>query len=687
MKSEKVIAFIQARSRSTRLPGKVMLKILGRPMLMHQIERVKRSEMINKIVLATTTNEEDARLLALAEECGIEGFAGSEEDVLDRLYQGARKHKADVVVRLTGDCPLIDPGMIDRLIRTYLQRSDHLDWIDAGQKAPEGLDTEVFSFSALERAWREAEKAYEREHATVYIALSGRFRTDHLRHPWDLSKIRLTVDEEADFEFVTRVYEELYPTHGHGFGIEEILDLLQRRPELMEINQGITRNEGFLRSLRAERGGKLVKTRKLRRSEELWQRAENLIPAGTQTLSKGPTQFVKGVAPKFLQRGSGSHVWDVDGNEYIDYPMALGPIILGHNYPAVVDAIKAQLEQGIAFSLMHPLEVELSELLVEIIPCAEMVRFGKNGSDATAGAIRAARAYTGREKVAHCGYHGWQDWYIGCTSRNSGVPRECIGLQFGFDYNDIGSLEKIFAENRGEIAAVIMEPIGAILPEDNFLEKVRDLAHENEAVFIFDEVATGFRFSLGGAQQYFGVIPDMACFGKAMGNGMPISAIVGKKEYMQIFEDVFFSFTFGGECLSLVACMATIKEMREKNVIDHLWELGRRLQDGYNRLVSDLDMTENTECIGLAPRTVVTFKDKEGKNSLLMKSLFQQEAIKRGILFSGAHCICYSHSVDDIETTLGAYQEALEILARGIKQGRLAELLEGKPVEPVFRPI
>lgn len=466
--------------------------------------------------------------------------------------------------------------------------------------------------------------------------------------------------------------------------MQEILDLVRREPALAELNKGIIRNEGFLKSLRAERGGKEVQQRSLRKSEEHWKRAETLIPAGTQTLSKGPTQFVKGIAPKYILRGEGSHVWDVDGNEYIDFPMALGAVILGHNYPRVVDAIKTQLRDGISFTLMHPLEVELAELLVEIIPCAEMVRFGKNGSDATAGAIRAARAYTGREKVAHCGYHGWQDWYIGCTTRNRGVPQGCIDLQFAFEYNDIDSLKRIFIENPGEIAAVIMEPIGAILPEDNFLAKVRDLAHDHGAVFIFDEVATGFRFSLGGAQEYFDVIPDIACFGKAMGNGMPISAIVGKREYMQVFDDVFFSFTFGGECLSLAGSIATINEMREKNVIAHLWELGRRLQDGYNRLAADMGMIEHTECIGLAPRTVVDFKDK---NSLSMKSLFQQEAIKRGILFSGAHCICYSHTVEDIETTLGTYQEALEVLAKAIRGNSVNDLLEGEAVEPVFRPI
>jgi glutamate-1-semialdehyde 2,1-aminomutase/spore coat polysaccharide biosynthesis protein SpsF len=249
--------------------------------------------------------------------------------------------------------------------------------------------------------------------------------------------------------------------------------------------------------------------------------------------------------------------------------MALGPIILGHNYPSVTDAVMQQMQDGTTFSLPHPLEVELAEMLVDIIPCAEMVRFAKNGSDATSGAVRLARAYTGRDIIACCGYHGWQDWYIGTTTRNRGVPKVVQELTVPFEYNNIESLKRIFSEHPGQVAAVIMEPFGVEEPRDGFLQEVRDLALHDRALLIFDEIITGFRLALGGAQEYFGITPDLACLGKAMGNGYPIAAVVGPSEIMQLFDEVFFSFTFGGETVSLAAAIATISEMRQKDVIGY----------------------------------------------------------------------------------------------------------------------
>jgi len=420
-------------------------------------------------------------------------------------------------------------------------------------------------------------------------------------------------------------------------------------------------------------------------SQEWFERGQRVIPGCSQTFSKGWTQFTFGASPIFLRSGKGCRVIDVDGNEYVDYPMALGPIVLGHNYPRVSEAVRRQMDEGTTFSLPHPLEVQVAETLVEIVPCAEMVRFAKNGSDATSGAVRLARAFTGREIIACCGYHGWQDWYIGTTTRNKGVPKAVQDLTIPFEYNNIASLERIFAEHSGQVAAVIMEPVGVIEPEQGFLERIRELTRREGALLIFDEIITGFRLALGGAQEYFGVIPDLACFGKAMGNGYPISAVVGRREIMQLFDEVFFSFTFGGETVSLAAALATISEMRKKNVISHLWEQGQKLKDGYNVLAREFGVDRYTECIGLPPRTVVTFKDETGSESLVLKSLFQQECLKRGVLFSGGHNVCYSHSNADIDHTLQAYRSAMEILAEGIKSGDPSQSLEGAPVQPVFR--
>jgi glutamate-1-semialdehyde aminotransferase len=425
--------------------------------------------------------------------------------------------------------------------------------------------------------------------------------------------------------------------------------------------------------------------RSIARSLALKERATRRIPTLAQTFSKAPTQFVQGVAPVYLARGAGSHVWDVDGNEYIDYPMALGPVILGHNERAVTEAAIAQLQRGIAFSLPHPLEVELSELLGELIPAAEMVRFGKNGSDVTSGAVRAARAATGRDLIACCGYHGWQDWFIGTTTRSRGVPRAVRELTKTFAYNDLDSLERIFAAHPGEVAAVILEPVGVVEPVPGFLEGVRDLAHRNGALLIFDEVVTGFRLDLGGAQRRYGVTPDLACFGKAMGNGFPIAAVVGSAAIMPVFDEIFFSFTFGGDALSLAASIATIRFMQEEPVIPHLWAQGAALQRGYNALAAELGIAHLTECVGLPPRTVVTFRDEQGNESLVFKTLVQQECLKRGVLFSGSHNLCYRHSDEDIAQTLEVYRTALTILAEAVDRGDALERLEGPVVEPVFR--
>ena len=427
--------------------------------------------------------------------------------------------------------------------------------------------------------------------------------------------------------------------------------------------------------------------RSLRKSFEYLARAKKIIPAGTQTFSKGPTQYVQGIAPIYLQSGQGSHVLDVDGNDYIDYVMGLGPITLGYCYPRVDEAIRRQLEEGIIFSLMHPLEVELSELLVDLIPCAEMVRFGKNGSDATAGAVRVARAYTGREKIACGGYHGWQDWYVGTTKRDKGVPRSTKELTIPFEYNNIESLRRIFAENKDEIAAVIMEPIIIAEPKDNFLREVKELTHKYGAILIFDEIVTGFRIALGGAQEYYGVTPDLATFGKGMANGMPIAALVGRGEIMKELNEVFYSFTFGGEALSLAAAIATIEEMREKDVIRHLWKQGEKLTSGYNELAQSFGLLDYTKCIGLPVHSAFNFVDTEGNESLEMKSLFQQELLKRGILTLGVHVICFSHSNKDVEKTLEAYRDAMRVIRQAINEGNIEKYIEGTKVQPVFRKL
>lgn len=421
----------------------------------------------------------------------------------------------------------------------------------------------------------------------------------------------------------------------------------------------------------------------IKNSDQLYNRAVGLIPSVTQTLAKGPGQWVKGVAPKYLVKGKGSHVWDADGNEYIDYMMAVGPLSLGYAYPKVDEAIKKQLEDGITFSMMHPLEVEVAELISEIIPNAEAVRYSKTGADATSAAVRLARAYTGRNKILCCGYHGWHDWYIAVTARNLGIPEAVQAISFTFNYNDIDSVKNSIGD---DVAAVILEPVVFQEPKDNFLQKLAELCEQKNVVLIFDEMWTGFRMALGGAQEYFGITPDLATYSKAVANGMPISILTGKRKIMDLAnEDIFFYTTFGGEALSLAAVKATIDELREKNVPKYLNDQGRKLKDGYNSIAQKLGM-DYTKAIGYNWRSMATFDEKAG-DPLVLKSLMQQEMIKRGVLWQGFHNMSFSHSDVDVDYTLQALEESLSVLKKAVDENKLKEMLRGEPVQPVFRKV
>jgi glutamate-1-semialdehyde aminotransferase len=427
--------------------------------------------------------------------------------------------------------------------------------------------------------------------------------------------------------------------------------------------------------------------RPLDRSHELLDRARDIIPGCAQTGSKGPTNWVQGVAPTHLERGEGSHVWDVDGNEYVDYVSSLGPIILGHDYPAVTDAVTTQVREGTMFSLPHPLQVEVAEQFREVVPCAEMVRFAKNGNDVTTLAAKLARAYTGREVVATQGYHGWSDTWMGATPMNRGVPEAVGAKTVQFDYNDVESLERIFEEHPDDVAAVVTTPVNLSPPENDFLQRIREIADREGALLVFDEILTGFRFAVGGAQEYFDVVPDLGCFAKGMANGYPISAIAGRRDVMGVIEDddFFFSMTYAGDAVSLAAANACISVLREEPVVDHISAQGRKLRDGYNEIAAAHGLEDHTGCRGYPARNAAYFRDEDGDASAGTKSLFVQECLKRGVLFSGAHLPNYSHSDADVELTLEVYDEAMGVLADAIEAGAVEERLEGEPVGATLR--
>jgi len=396
-----------------------------------------------------------------------------------------------------------------------------------------------------------------------------------------------------------------------------------------------------------------------------------------------PNKFIEGQYPIYLEGGTGCYVYD-DQYAYIDYPCGLGAILLGHGDFEIGMAIIDRMAQGHIFTLPHRLETELAEKLHKLIPCAEQMRFLKTGSEATSAAVRIARSYTGKMGVAYCGYHGWHDWFTADTPKNKGIPDNTKHLIQKFEYNNIKSLENIFDERGGnggyyddpQIGVVILEPYIYEAPKDNFLKKVIKLAHKHGAVVIFDEVVTGFRTKGYSAQKMFKVTPDLACFGKAMANGLPISVVCGKKKIMKVLEgDTFVSSTFGGELLSIVSALKTIEILERDNVIDHIWDMGQRLKDGYNHIRSELNI--DTSCIGFPNRTMFMFPSGEHK------SLFWQECIKRGVLFGYAQFINYSHKEEEIDYTLQVIKEALIVCKNNWSNPEKA--IVGKKAEQVFR--
>lgn len=414
-------------------------------------------------------------------------------------------------------------------------------------------------------------------------------------------------------------------------------------------------------------------------------RAMRTIPLASQTFSKSITTYPLGAAPLFIKKGKGAYVWDVDDNQYVDFVNGLACVTLGYCDADVDAAVIEQLQSGVVFTLPHPLEAETAERLVRLIPCAEKVRFAKNGSDATSAAIRLARAFTGREHIAVCGYHGWQDWYIGSTTRDLGVPAAVKALTHRFNYNDLASLEQLFADFPNQIAAVILEPMNIVWPEAGFLEGVQQLAKKHGAVLIFDETITGFRFGLGGAQELFKVTPDLATFGKGLANGHPLSAVVGRADIMDLMTEIFFSGTFGGEALSLAAACAVMDKLERESVLTKLHATGEKLMAGVQQRIEAAGLAEVFSLSGHPTWSFINIKAAAGYSIWDIRTLFLQEMYRRGILTVGTHNLSYAHQQPELDKLFSAYEEVLALIADALSKQDIQQRLECKVLEPLFK--
>ena len=454
----------------------------------------------------------------------------------------------------------------------------------------------------------------------------------------------------------------------------------------------------------------------IKNSNSLYERAKKVIGSGTNTFSRAPGVFPDGVAPKFLDKQDGCHTWDVDGNQYIDMVMGCGPVTLGHNHPVINKAIIDQMNKGgILYSMLNPLEVELAEKLIDCIDCAEMVKFSKNGSDVCAASVKLARHVTGRDLIFQWGYHGFQDWYIGTTDLNAGVPQAVRDLTISFDYEDTDKLREMFAKHKDKVAAIVMEPVigqrqkcsnicstnedelrkfpekskgpCSTCPQRNILNEIKEIAHENGALLIFDEMISGFRFSMGGAGKYFGVSPDLATFGKGITNGMPLGVLVGKKKYMQHFDKVFLSSTYAPEALTLAAAIANIDFYNQNDVIGDLWKKGDFIDSNFQRVIEKYDLSKNVSLAGYSVRLMVNTHGDDGVQDPKLATLYQQEMFKNGILcFSGVLMSSYALNQEDLDSIVEAFDKTCKVIKDAVESGKpIDDFLKGTPGAPVFK--
>jgi len=421
------------------------------------------------------------------------------------------------------------------------------------------------------------------------------------------------------------------------------------------------------------------------KSEEQLKRAENTIPLGSQTFSKSRTQYPVGVSPLYAARAKGAEIWDIDGNKHIDLVSSLASITLGYGDSEVNRAVRKQLRLGVSLSLPTTLESEVSELIVEMVPSAEMVRFGKNGSDATSAAIRLARAFTGRDDIIVCGYHGWQDWYIGSTTRDKGVPSAVSGLTHKFEYNNIESLRVLLDSLKNKVAAVIMEPMNSTYPNPGFLEDVLALTHQAGALLVFDETITGFRYSKGGAQELFGITPDLSTFGKGMANGFPLSAVAGKRDVMMEMEEVFFSGTFGGELLSLTAAKVVLQRHLTEDVCGKLSSAGQTLSLQTERAILENSLEAEIKISGHPSWKFINWNLTEKYSVEEIKTYFMQEVFKRGVLVLSTHNITLAHTPKIITRITDVYSEVFSELHRVLESQTLRQELTVEPLKPLFK--
>jgi len=652
--AKKIIAIVQSRTTSTRFPNKVLSKIGKNTVTQLVYKRLKKSKLINDIAFTIPSNFKNNKLFQHLKKLNVNIFRGSESNVLDRYFRTATKFKASIIVRITGDCPLVDSQLIDKMLRLFHKKK--LDYLYTLPKSfPDGFDVEIFSLQTLSKIKKKAKNKYDLEHVTSYIRKNPYyFKIESLKYFKDFGFIKVSLDKKDDLSKIRRVFKSfrsnIYFT---------INDIFKTNKYKQLFKEDLKNNINFLN--------------KTKEGQELWKKAKKVIPGGNMLISKNPERYLPNYWPTYFKSAKGCKIKDYDGNTFLDISlMGVGTNVLGYGNSEVDAAVKSAVKNGNMSSLNCKEEILLAEKLIELHPEFDMVKFARTGGEANSVAIRIARAASGRDNVAICGYHGWHDWYLSANLNNNngknlethlikgleieGVPKKLKKTSFPFEYGNYSKIEKIVKEKN--IGVIKMEVCRNTKPDKKFLKFVRNLATKNKIVLIFDECTTGFRQSLGGLHKSTGVIPDIVIFGKALGNGYAITAIVGKKNIMESSQRSFISSTFWTERIGPTAALKTIEYMEKHKTWLKTASIGKKIQKKWSQ-IAELNKLK-IKINGIPSLTNFVF---ESENNQSYKTLITQEMFKNNILASNSVYCSIKHD----DKTLKKYFETLNKTFKLIK--------------------
>ena len=665
---------VQARYSSTRLPGKVLKKIGKHTVLSILIKRLSKLKKNYKVIVATSTSKDDDKINNYLKKRKVSIFRGSNKNVLSRFFECAKKNKFKNIIRITADCPLIDCKIIEKTIELF--ENKNLDYASNTMPPtyPDGLDVEVFTFAALKKAHKNTKIIHDLEHVTPYIRKNKSFKKDNLINDINYSNLRWTLDEARDLKFLNKLDKKIDLTRAN---YKDILKCLKKYPNISKINWDIARNEGA----------------KIGEGQKLWKRAKEIIPGGNMLLSKRSEMFLPNLWPSYFKSSKYNQVIDLDGNKFTDFIFSVGHNTLGYRNQNVEKKVIDALKLGNMTSLNCYEEVKVAEKLIELHPWFDMVRFARSGGEANAIAVRIARASTNRPNIAICGYHGWHDWYLASnlTGTNqlenhllpglnpAGVHPNLKNTVFPFEYNNFEKLKKIIETKK--IGIIKMEVSRNYGPKNNFLEKIRKICDERRIILIFDECTSGFRQCFGGLHKYYKIKPDMAMFGKALGNGHAITAVVGKKEIMSCAQNTFISSTFWTERVGNVAALATLDEMERIKSWKIISQIGKKIKDGWSKLAKS-----NGIKIDIGGLDALCSFSIKSKNSNKYKTLITQEMLKKKFLASNIVYVSITHD----EKSMNNYFQRLDDIFKIIKKCEnknlnIDDLLESEEAHTTFK--